>query len=69
MKYCNKCKVNVAGSREKCPLCQTELAVINDDGKIEKFPVIKKKGNKIDKVIYPELGNSVINLRNSNSNQ
>ena len=48
MKYCNKCKVNVAGSREKCPLCQSELAVFDDNGKIDKFPKIRKKVNGID---------------------
>lgn len=50
MKYCGKCKVNVAGSREKCPLCQSELAVFDNNGKIEKFPRIKKKRNWIDVV-------------------
>ena len=48
MKFCNKCKVNVAGSREKCPLCQSELAVLDANGKIEKFPEIKKKRSKVD---------------------
>lgn len=48
MKYCNKCKVNVAGSREKCPLCQSELAIFDENGKIEKFPRIKKKRSRLD---------------------
>ena len=48
MKYCNRCKVNVAGSREKCPLCQNELAIINDYGMIDKFPKIRKKKSMID---------------------
>lgn len=43
MKYCNKCKVNVAGNRLKCPLCQNELEILNNEGNIEKFPEIKKK--------------------------
>ena len=50
MKYCNKCKVNVAGSREKCPLCQSELAVLDENGNIEKFPKIKKKRSILDGV-------------------
>ena len=48
MKYCNRCRVNVAGSRKKCPLCQSELAVFDENGKINKFPKINKKSNVID---------------------
>jgi len=48
MKYCGKCKVNVGGNREKCPLCQNELVNFDDSGKIERFPVINKKVSKID---------------------
>ena len=48
MKYCNKCKVNVAGSREKCPLCQNMLVGLDCNGKIEKFPKINKKRNRLD---------------------
>ena len=50
MKYCGRCKVNVAGSREKCPLCQSELTVFDENGKIAKFPKINKKRSKIDGV-------------------
>ena len=50
MKYCNKCKVNVAGNCEKCPLCQNELIVLDDKEKADRFPRINKKGNKIDLV-------------------
>ena len=48
MKYCNKCRVNVAGERFKCPLCQNELEILNNDGNIEKFPEIKIKKRKSD---------------------
>ena len=48
MKFCNKCKVNVAGSREKCPLCQSELGIFDAHGNIEKFPPIKKRKSKVD---------------------
>jgi len=50
MKYCGKCKVNVAGSREKCPLCQSELSLFDDSGKIEKFPKVNKRRSKLDGV-------------------
>lgn len=43
MKYCAKCKVNVAGSREKCPLCQHNLTVIDKEPNEESFPFIERK--------------------------
>lgn len=48
MRYCGKCRVKVAGSRDKCPLCQNELAIIDDQGKINKFPKVAKKRSKVD---------------------
>jgi len=39
MKYCNKCKVSVAGQRKYCPLCQRELDRIDEEPD-EIFPVI-----------------------------
>lgn len=42
MKYCDKCKVNVAGSREKCPLCQCKLDAFNDVDNVDKFPNVSK---------------------------
>ncbi|MDR2655286.1 MAG: DUF6320 domain-containing protein [Oscillospiraceae bacterium] len=38
MKYCNICGVSVAGSGEKCPLCQSELT--NEAGSEDVFPNI-----------------------------
>lgn len=35
MKYCNKCKTHITGSLTYCPLCQSELVVI--DEKVEEF--------------------------------
>lgn len=42
MKYCDKCKVNVAGSREKCPLCQSKLDGFDDVDNVDKFPNVLK---------------------------
>lgn len=39
MKYCEKCKVNVAGKRTQCPLCQRSL-VGDDSNQKEVFPYI-----------------------------
>ena len=47
MKYCSKCRVNVAGSRDKCPLCQSKLKDIGGD-KVERFPKIKKQKSRMD---------------------
>lgn len=45
MKYCKKCKVFVAGTREKCPLCENSIEN-NDEIKSEdKFPSIKGKSS------------------------
>lgn len=38
MKYCNNCKVNVAGNRKNCPLCQEMLK--GDKSEDEVFPRI-----------------------------
>lgn len=47
MRYCKKCKVSVAGSRNKCPLCQSEL--VGATGSFEdKFPEIIKRKSGID---------------------
>ncbi|MBP3284573.1 MAG: hypothetical protein J6M02_03645 [Clostridia bacterium] len=47
MKYCAKCKVNVAGNREKCPLCQSSLTALDREDREEVFPFIKKKKGKL----------------------
>ncbi len=47
MKYCSKCRVNVAGNRDKCPLCQSELKDIGGD-KVERYPKIKKQKSRMD---------------------
>lgn len=39
MKVCEKCKINVVGTRTYCPLCQSELAV-HDNCQNEIFPVL-----------------------------
>ncbi len=42
MQYCPKCKVNIRGRKECCPLCQSQLKLI--DGEPEApFPTLKKK--------------------------
>lgn len=42
MQYCPKCKVNIRGRKECCPLCQGQLRQI--DGEPEApFPTLKKK--------------------------
>ena len=42
MQYCPKCKVNIRGRKECCPLCQGQLRLI--DGEPEApFPTLKKK--------------------------
>ena len=46
MKYCAKCKVNVAGTREKCPLCQHSLTVLDKEPNEDAFPFIEKKKGK-----------------------
>ena len=47
MKYCDKCRVQVAGDRRHCPLCQSILAPANGPDE-EIFPVIP--------TIYRRLG-------------
>lgn len=39
MRYCEKCKVAVEGSRKYCPLCQAETRCIDEDSR-ETFPLI-----------------------------
>lgn len=39
MKYCEKCKVQVVGKRERCPLCQNELICDGKDTE-EVFPYV-----------------------------
>lgn len=46
MKYCAKCKVNVAGTREKCPLCQHNLSSIDKAESEDAFPFIAKQKGK-----------------------
>lgn len=45
MNYCSKCKLNIEGKREICPLCQSALNKVNDDG-VEIFPEIKPERKK-----------------------
>lgn len=42
MLYCNKCRVNVAGSRKRCPLCQGILSGTAEPEK-EVFPVLPRR--------------------------
>lgn len=46
MRYCNKCKINVAGSRNKCPLCQSNL--VGEETSSDKFPKIQKRKSRFD---------------------
>jgi hypothetical protein len=42
MQYCPKCKVNIRGKKECCPLCQGKLREV--EGELEaSFPTLKKK--------------------------
>ena len=45
MNYCSKCKLNIEGKREICPLCQSTLNKVNDQG-VEIFPEIKPERKK-----------------------
>ena len=47
MKYCKKCKVYVAGTRDKCPLCQNSIEEINKLS-VDRFPKIDKKKSIIN---------------------
>lgn len=61
MKYCKKCQVTVIGKHLRCPLCQTELDLAEDDGKAEEriseeediFPQLQElyKRNLLFKII------------------
>ena len=42
MKYCEKCKVKIRTSHEKCPLCQGVIQG-EKEGTEEIFPEIKEK--------------------------
>lgn len=44
MKYCEKCRVNVAGDREECPLCQSP---INGESTDEVFPYVPERYKKL----------------------
>lgn len=46
MNYCSKCKLNIEGKREICPLCQSALNKVNNDEGIEIFPEIKPERKK-----------------------
>lgn len=48
MKYCKKCKVFVAGVREKCPLCQNSIEDTNNVKSENKFPDIKPRRSKLN---------------------
>lgn len=52
MQYCPKCKVNIRGSKEVCPLCQGQLkeSELTMD---EAFPVIKK--NKVSDITFMKV--------------
>lgn len=39
MKYCEKCRLKVAGERKHCPLCQGELKQL-DELSVETFPMV-----------------------------
>lgn len=53
MKYCNKCRAQIAGERSLCPLCGSELIRQNDEVE-EVFPVIPtvyKKNNMLFRIL------------------
>lgn len=52
MQYCPKCKVNIRGSKEVCPLCQGQLkeSELTMD---EAFPIIKK--NKVSDITFMKV--------------
>ena len=39
MKYCDKCRVKIIGSRTSCPLCQAPVTALDDDDQ-EIFPLV-----------------------------
>ena len=53
MKYCEKCKVKIRTSHEKCPLCQGVIQG-EKEGTEEIFPEIKEKNRSEERRVGKE---------------
>lgn len=53
MRYCSKCKVNVRGNTDLCPICQSKTLKVNEEEECS-FPKIESFSK--DKFIYKLLG-------------
>jgi hypothetical protein len=59
MKWCEACKVRVAGERQRCPLCGADLSSAEGESR-EAYPVIPLVRRKYKKVLLPLFGFSLL---------